>query len=71
MTRPSGVAIFFISAADGDVYRTDLSESADIKVAHWASTNHWHDHLELRERPADSNYWDLAAVRERREAMVV
>ena len=71
MTRPSGVVMFFISAADGDVYRTDLSGSAEIKVADLASTNHWHDHLELRECPADTNYWDLAVVRERREAVVV
>jgi hypothetical protein len=71
MTRPSGVAMFFISAADGDVYRTDLSGSADIKVADLASTDHWHDHLELRACPADTNYWDLAVVGERREAVVV
>lgn len=71
ITRPSGVVMFFISAEDGDVYRTDLGESADIKVATLASTNHWHDHLELTESTADTNYWDLAVVRDRREAVVV
>lgn len=71
MNRPSGVAMFYISSKDGDVYRMDLSGTEEIKVADLASTNHWHDHLELRECPADTNYWDLAVVRERRDAVVI
>ncbi len=71
MTRPSDVDMFFIAASDGDVYRSELAGSADVKIAELGSTNHWRDHLELRESPEDSDSWDLAVVGERREAVVV
>ena len=48
MTRPSEVIMFFISASDGDIYRSELTGSADSKIAELGSTNHWRDHLELR-----------------------
>jgi len=71
ISAPRGVVMFFISCSDGDVYRSELGSFTDAKVAELDSTNHWEDHLELKESQVDSNYWDLAAVLERRQTVVL
>jgi hypothetical protein len=71
MSAPNGVVIFFISSADGDVYRSKLGSPVNIKVAQLSSTNYYDDHLELRDSEIDSNRWDIAAVLERRQSRVV
>lgn len=71
MSAPHGVVLFFISSADGDVYRSELGSLVDIKVAELGSTNYYDDHLELRESESKSNHWDIAAVFERRQSRVV
>lgn len=71
ISAPRGVVMFFIASSDGDVYRSELGSFTDTKVADLNSTNHWEDHLELKESQVDGNYWDLAAVLERRQTVVL
>jgi hypothetical protein len=71
ISAPRGVVMFFISSSDGDVYRSELGSFTDTKVAELDSTNHWEDHLELKESQVDSNFWDLTAVLERRQTVVL
>ncbi len=71
ISAPRGVVMFFIACSDGNVYRSELGSFTDTKVAELNSTNHWEDHLELKESQADSNYWDLAAVLEKRQTVVL
>lgn len=71
ITPPPGVVMFFIAPSDGDVYRAELTGSAEMKIAELDSTNLWRDHLELRVSLEDTNYWDLAVVGDLGEAKVV
>lgn len=70
-SAPGEVVVFFISTADGDVYRSELGSATDIKIGELGSTNFYDDHLELRESKTDSNRWDIAAVFERRQDRII
>ena len=54
--------MFFIPSSDGDVYRSELENVTDVKIARLGSTNYHYDRLELQESEIDSNRWDIAAV---------
>lgn len=71
ISAPHGVVMFFISSADGDVYRSELANPMDTKAAKLGSTNYYDDHLELRESEMESNRWDIVAVLDRRHSRVV
>src|SRR5204863_2915678 len=71
MSAPGGVVMFFISAADGNVYRSEPGTTKDAKIANLGSTNYYRDHLELRESTTNSDRWDIVAVLDRHQEQVI
>lgn len=71
ITAPPGVLMFYISPSDGDVYRSIIGSSTDVKIAKLGSTNYRTDWLELRVSAPDTNYWDIVAVSGRNGVTVV
>jgi hypothetical protein len=71
IAAPPGIVMFFISRADGDVYRSELGSFTDTKVAELNSTNSGEDRLELKETWIDGDYWDLVVVQERHQVEVL
>jgi hypothetical protein len=54
------VLVYFISPADGDVYRRQLTGGGEQKIFDLHSTNR-NDRLFIRPSTTDSNCWDLVA----------
>ncbi|NCC84780.1 MAG: hypothetical protein EOM03_11745 [Clostridia bacterium] len=60
LSLPESVLVFFISPADGDVYRRQLTGGSEQKIFDLHSTNR-NDRLFIRPSTTDSNCWDLVA----------
>jgi hypothetical protein len=68
---PRGVVMYYISNADGNVYRSELGNAPDIKVAELDATKSMDYHLGLQDCPTNTQYWDLTAVIERNDTTVI
>ena len=60
LALPESVLVYFISPADGNVYRRQLTGGSEQKIFELNSTNH-NDRLLIRPSTTDSNHWDLVA----------
>lgn len=60
LSLPESVHVYFISPADGDVYRRQLTGGSEQKIFELHSTN-IDDRLFIRPNTTDSNRWDLVA----------
>ncbi|MCK9315794.1 MAG: hypothetical protein M0Q48_06590 [Verrucomicrobia bacterium] len=60
LALPESVLVYFISPADGDVYRRQLTGGSEQKIFDLHSTNR-NDVLFIRQSRTDSNRWDLVA----------
>jgi hypothetical protein len=60
LSLPESVLVYFISPADGDVYRGQLTDGSKQKIFELNSTN-ISDRLVVRPSRTDSNRWDLVA----------
>jgi hypothetical protein len=60
LSLPESVLVYFISPADGDVYRRQLTGGSEQKIFDLHSTNR-NDRLFIRPSTTDSNCWDLVA----------
>ena len=60
LSLPESVLVYFISPADGDVYRRQLTGGSEQKIFELHSTN-LNDRLFIRPNTTDSNRWDLVA----------
>jgi hypothetical protein len=60
LALPESVLVYFISPADGDVYKRQLTAGSEQKIFELHSTN-LNDRLFIRPSTTDSNRWDLVA----------
>ncbi len=60
LSLPESVLVYFISPADGDVYKRQLTGGSEQKIFELHSTNRY-DRLFIRQSRVDSNRWDLVA----------
>ncbi len=60
LSLPESVLVYFISPADGDVYKRQLTGGSEQKIFELHSTDR-NDRLLIRPSTTDSNRWDLVA----------
>ena len=60
LALPESVHVYYISPADGDVYKRQLTGGSEQKIFELNSTDRY-DRLFIRPNTTDSNRWDLVA----------